>query len=98
MILCYSPTHVVYVLGNHEVYGGLSLDILIEECRDRAERYLNVFFLENNSVVIDGVRFHGCTLWTDFELYQSPNRSMKVARSSLNDYRCIRYKNKPFPL
>ncbi|MEZ9764147.1 metallophosphoesterase, partial [Vibrio splendidus] len=72
---------VVYVLGNHEAYGSSSLELLIEECRSRAERYSNVYFLENDSVVINGVRFHGCTLWTDFELYETPEKSMKLARS-----------------
>ncbi|MFL7015458.1 metallophosphoesterase [Vibrio cyclitrophicus] len=87
---------VVYVLGNHEAYGASSLELLIEECRDKAELYSNIYFLENDSVVINGVRFHGCTLWTDFELYETPKESMKLARSGLNDYRNIRYNGKPF--
>ena len=59
---------VIYILGNHEFYGFTQFDELIQECRDKAKRYPNIHFLENESVLIDGVRFHGATFWTDFKL------------------------------
>ncbi len=55
---------VVYVGGNHENYGH-SVPAFGQKLRDAAEGS-NVRFLENDSVIINGVRFLGCTLWTDF--------------------------------
>ncbi len=58
---------VVFVLGNHEFW---SADYL--EVRNRARRlsegHPNFHVLMNDMVVIDGVRFLGDTLWTDFWL------------------------------
>jgi len=53
---------IIYVSGNHEFYGG---DIsIIEKMRETASK-LDIHFLENDEVIIDGVRFLGCTLWTN---------------------------------
>ncbi len=58
---------VLYVPGNHEFYGSsltatpLALKHL---CRDSS-----IQVLDNDAVVIDGVRFLGTTLWTDFRLF-----------------------------
>lgn len=54
---------VVYILGNHEYY---KHDIyeLQQEWRNIAKNIEHLYFLENESVVIDGVEFIGSTLWT----------------------------------
>ena len=57
---------VVYVLGNHEFYKAAT-PRLIEKLTDRAAG-TNIHVLENRSVAIGGIRFLGCTLWTDFDL------------------------------
>jgi predicted phosphodiesterase len=56
---------VLYVAGNHEFYGR-SLPGLIDELRDAAAG-TTVHVLENDELVLDGVRFLGCSLWSDFE-------------------------------
>lgn len=95
---------VVYVLGNHEFYGH-SFPDLIDECRRLArgeglrasERHLlgaEVYVLENDVVVLGGVRFLGCTLWTDFALQGTPERSMRIAHSAMNDYSRITASNR----
>ncbi len=72
---------VIYVSGNHEYWGG-EWDRTIDELREQAE--LNeVFFLENDSVVVDGVRFLGCTLWTDFKYFGIGQRSELMHRASM---------------
>ena len=57
----------------------------------------NVHLLENQAVVIDGVRFLGCTLWTDFALFGEAARIQMMNRchNDMNDYRriCIDNKN-----
>src|SRR5688572_2867209 len=57
---------ILYVAGNHEYYRhtfpGLNevlSDVALES---------GIAFLDNRAVEIDGVRFLGCTLWTDFEV------------------------------
>ncbi|MBV1788229.1 metallophosphoesterase family protein [Marinobacterium sp. D7] len=58
---------VLYVPGNHEYYG-YSMPALRAELQAEAKR-LGIRLLDNTSVVIDGVKFLGTTLWTDFALY-----------------------------
>lgn len=59
---------VIYVLGNHEYYSqNASIDMgdRLDQIR-KAAFNSNVFVLENESVIINGVRFLGTTLWTNF--------------------------------
>lgn len=79
---------VVYVAGNHDHYGqvyGLSKASGIAA----QQTCPNIHFLEEDQVIIDGVRFLGATMWTDFELYGDMRRAMSVAYSCMNDYRQI---------
>lgn len=77
---------VIYVLGNHEFYGH-DFDELVTEARNRAAR-TNVHLLEQDSVVIGGIRFLGCTLWTDFDALGKDrrNEAMEEAQTLLSDY------------
>ncbi len=79
---------VVYVLGNHEFYGG-AVPKLIDDCR-RLCAGTNIHLLENDTLIIDGVRFLGCTLWTDFGLFGDPALAGREAAMVMNDYRLIR--------
>lgn len=59
------PTPVLFVPGNHE-YDGLDFDETHVRLRETCER-LGMVWLERETVVIEGVRFVGSTLWTDFD-------------------------------
>jgi len=59
------PTPVLYVPGNHE-YDGLEYDEAHARLRTTCER-LGITWLEREVTVIEGVRFVGTTLWSDFE-------------------------------
>ena len=59
------PTPVFFVPGNHE-YDGLDFDEAHARLRTACER-LGIIWLERQTVVLQGVRFIGCTLWTDFD-------------------------------
>lgn len=76
---------LIYVCGNHECYGR-SLQATIDELR--ALSSYDTYFLENSSVEIDGVRFLGSMLWTDFELHGLAKRreAMAVAAEQMADY------------
>ena len=55
---------VIYVLGNHEYYKN-SYPKLVHKIKQSANG-TNVHILENESIILDGITFHGATLWTDF--------------------------------
>lgn len=59
----------LFVAGNHEFYGS-DLVSTMSELRSLAAG-TRVRVLERDEWHHDGVRFLGCTLWSDFRLYQS---------------------------
>jgi len=59
------PTPVFFLPGNHE-YDGLDFDATHARLRETCER-LGMVWLEQQTVVLQGVRFVGSTLWTDFD-------------------------------
>ncbi|QHI98772.1 metallophosphoesterase [Xylophilus rhododendri] len=59
------PKPVVFVPGNHE-YDAQDFDAAHGRLRRLCDR-LGIAWLERESMVIDGVRFLGSTLWTDFD-------------------------------
>ena len=82
---------VIYVLGNHEYYGQRLMPELLATARAKC-RGTHVHLLENDAVAIDGVRFLGCTLWTDFALFDEEERNvraMEEAGMKMGDFRQI---------
>jgi predicted phosphodiesterase len=78
---------VLYVAGNHEFYGS-SIDGAAAEL-ERLCRGTRVHVLNDREAVIDGVRFLGSTLWTDFELFGVGERkaaAMAEAKRLLRDF------------
>ena len=59
------PTPVFFIPGNHE-YDGMDFDEAHGRLRETCER-LGMVWLERETVVLQGVRFVGSTLWTDFD-------------------------------
>lgn len=84
---------VVFVAGNHEFYGD---EFVRGRALAKADPVPGVHFLDDDTVVIDGVRFVGATLWTDYALYAgglSPRgadievaNSMELAGRLINDH------------
>lgn len=82
---------VLYVLGNHEFYGG-SIDGVAGEFQ-RLCAGTRIQVLDNSAVIIDGVRFLGTTLWTDFELFGDEEMKMALmaeAQRMMRDFSRIR--------
>lgn len=79
---------VLYVAGNHEFYRGD-----IKEGLDKIEDWFhnlqcdNMIFMENDTVDINGVRFIGATLWSDF--LGENDVAMWEARRGMNDFHII---------
>ncbi|MBN2706290.1 MAG: metallophosphoesterase [Deltaproteobacteria bacterium] len=79
---------VVYVAGNHEFYGSEYFWLLAQLRRQAAAA--GIYFLENDAVEIGGLRFLGCSLWTDFNLYHEANLHAKCAQRGISDFSSIR--------
>ena len=79
---------IIYVLGNHEYYKHTYPE-LVSKAKSEVVGS-NVHLLENESIVIDGVNFHGCTLWTDFELFGDPRIAGYECQQVMTDYKQIR--------
>lgn len=78
---------IVYVLGNHEFYYG-SIDDVRRDWREISEGNDNLYFLDNNVAVIDGIRFIGGTLWTSFN--NGDWFAEEAAKRMMNDLEVIR--------
>lgn len=79
---------VIYILGNHEYYHGAYPKTLYK-IREAAQDS-NIHVLENKRIQIDGINFHGATLWTDFSIFGDPLYYGPVCQAKMNDYRRIR--------
>ena len=79
------------VAGNHEFYRS-SIDNQIIRFRKAIEHEPRIHFLENDAVVIEGVRFLGCTLWSGFDVLGKDNiqPAMKEASRCIADFQSIR--------
>ena len=80
--------HVIYVAGNHEFYHGKWIES-IADLRKECAVFPNVYFLENETKVIDDITFIGCTLWTDMN--KSDPVTLHAVGDLMNDFRIIRH-------
>lgn len=88
---------IVYVAGNHEFYEH-SWGRLLDDLAEVAVQ-LEIAFLENRVFEFGGIRFLGCSLWTDFLLdgEQRQPGAMQAAQSWLNDYKWISVEQQDIP-
>ena len=89
-----SAIPVVYVPGNHEYYGA---DLETTERRIRRyARDVGIHLLDRDELVLNGVRFLGATLWTDFNLdgVDLIPRALEEAKRQVLDFRLIRYRDR----
>lgn len=82
---------VIYVMGNHEFYGQRTVREFWKKARAKVAG-THVHVLENETVILAGVRFVGASLWTDFGLHgwTQQKAMMRHAADSMNDYARIR--------
>jgi len=79
--------HVVYVAGNHEFYHG-RWKASLQHLRDECAKFNNVYFLEQDTKVIDDITFVGGTLWTDCN--KGDPLTLHALSDMMNDFRIIR--------
>ena len=93
-----SPTEIVMVAGNHELWSKKSS--FEEHFHDghAAADVHDVHLLENAVQVMRGVRFLGATLWTDYELFGPALReaAMRTAADTMLDHKRIKWSRDPW--
>lgn len=76
---------VIIVAGNHEYYCSSKRILTVGEINDKitaiTKQYSNVHFLQNQALLVEGVRILGATLWTDL-----PTSVWRLVRKKMNDY------------
>jgi predicted phosphodiesterase len=87
---------VLYVAGNHEFYGSSIDETRAALARESAGTCVRV--LDDVVVVLEGVRFVGSTLWTDFLLDGAERRdeAMREAQRFIRDFSRIRVGDRAF--
>jgi Icc-related predicted phosphoesterase len=87
---------IIAVLGNHEHYRRCLPDELAA-ARTVAPHF-GVHLLDNDTLTLNGVRFVGCSLWTDYQLFGAHNLplAMSAAATGLNDHKRIKWSKQPW--
>jgi len=80
----FKDNEIIYVPGNHEYYGN---DLSVIETMIVTAKQFGIHLLDNDSVILDGVRFLGSTLWTNFDDH-SPEAIANVEQTII-DYQWI---------
>jgi predicted phosphohydrolase len=85
-------TQIVFILGNHDYYH--------KSIQETHAFYENVdidrfHYLQNESILIQGIRFYGSTLWTDMD--NGDKKTMSVSSNCIADYRHIRGSSNSIP-
>ena len=81
----------LYVPGNHEFYGG-SIRGTVDELKQLCAG-TDVHVLDNDEIIVAGVRFLGTTLWSDFMLFGEGEKrvaAIEEARAFMRDFSRIR--------
>jgi predicted phosphodiesterase len=81
---------IIYVMGNHEHYRYLYNDV-VSDVKKALEAYPNIHVLNNESIVINGVKFIGSTLWTDMN--KGDPMTLYNIRHMMSDYQIIKYRD-----
>lgn len=75
------PVPVLYIPGNHE-YDAMDVDEAHLRLRETCER-LGLIWLERQTVVRQGVRFVGTTLWSDYDALGDREKAFRAANHYL---------------
>jgi len=85
--------HVIFVAGNHESYHS-DFDKTIPNIKNKLKYIKNLHILEKESIIIDGVKFVGATLWTDMN--DNCESSKEIIKRYMGDFRLIQKNGRKF--
>ena len=99
--MCKHFKYVLMICGNHEFYHQPDFNKVYRNWTDYASEGSiavekgpsNFYFLNNDCFVLDGVRFLGGTMWTDFD--DGDPIAMGAAHRIMSDYADIKLDGKP---
>ena len=82
--------NVIMIMGNHEHYHGDYAESA-NKIRKHLKDYSNIHFLDKEFVDIEGVRFFGGTMWTNFDCGNGPgdDYAMQMISGMMNDFRGV---------
>ncbi len=86
LLLSTGDMPVVVVAGNHDRYHD---DFYAPLFTKMVNRFPNVRLLNNSFADIDGVRFVGGTLWSDFSLADDKEAAFVQARNGISDFQLV---------
>lgn len=81
---------ILYVLGNHEYYGGAIPKLATRIAEAAAALDPRIRVLNKGEIQLGDVVVFGATLWTDFELHGEPRLAMFDAQDRMTDFNRIR--------
>jgi predicted phosphodiesterase len=80
---------VFVIAGNHEFYNSsTAFEAMVEIIEEKCSKFPNVYFLNNKSMLVEGTRIIGTTLWSHI-----PNEKRSEVVNSIGDYQHIRRYN-----
>ena len=82
--VCEKWDHVIMVAGNHEYYSSRKGFDYSATYRKYENQHENFHFLDNEIIVIDGIKFYGGTMWTDLSR-TNPLDKIDIV-TGMNDY------------
>lgn len=85
--VCKEFSKVIYVAGNHEFYVG-NFYVTLDNLKLFFSEYPHIYFLENQQVKINNVRFLGATMWTSMN--NMDPLTLHASRNMLKDFSVIR--------
>jgi predicted phosphodiesterase len=88
--MCQNFKWVIYVLGNHD-YEGSSINGRLVQWRNFSKKFTNLYILENESIVLDDVRYIGATLWTNY--FNKNPIYMNIAQMSMPEFELVKNNN-----
>lgn len=77
---------VVYVLGNHEFYGD-TIEHIRQYWNYISSTIDNLYLLDDSATIINGIKFLGGTLWTNFN--EGDWFAVQAAKEGMNDFQVI---------
>ncbi len=80
---------VVLVLGNHDYWDHTDINGVLDKAREETAG-THIHLLENDAITLAGIRFLGCTLWTDYRLSGNQPLAMLDAQLVINDFKRIK--------
>lgn len=93
----WNDKQAIFVGGNHLCYGvEKPLPQVEDELSEEFHLRNNVSFLQNSEKRFGNIIVLGTTLWTDFNLFGTPEYSMKSCNENMNDFDSVKYTEDSF--